>query len=311
VEIPVIAVGNMTAGGTGKTPMVEYLLNHLIESGKRVALISRGYKRESSGPVAVQAGSIDRGNALMIGDEPYQMACKFPRAVVIVDANRARAARMAVDEYHAEVIVLDDGFQHRRLARDLDIVMIDGRTSLNNMRFLPAGYKRESVKSLKRADLLAYSSMNAGDTPETYPGVGDVPSIKISYRPKKLSRIDGEKELSIAQIAGKKVLAFCGIGNPNSFRRTLQSLGAIVGEMEIYPDHYQYNDADLLKIASRYKQERLDFIITTEKDAVRLDPVMLEILPRDKALYVEIEAVVTEGREILDSMIENVLKIGL
>jgi tetraacyldisaccharide 4'-kinase len=305
--VPVLSVGNITAGGTGKTPMVEYLLNHLLKSGKRVALISRGYKRESSGPVAIQAGSIDRGNAVMIGDEPYQMACKFPHAVVIVDANRTRAARMAVDEYRAEVIVLDDGYQHRKLARDLDIVMIDGRTSLSNMRLIPAGYLREPLCSLKRAHLIAYTGLSAGYVPETCEGMENTPTIKVSYRPKMLSRIDGRKELLFSQIAGKKVLAFCGIGNPVSFRRTLQLLGANVAEMEIFPDHYQYCDSDIRKIKSLFEHERLDFIVTTEKDAVRLDPVLVELLPRDTTLYLEIEAVITEGRETLDSMIEKVL----
>jgi tetraacyldisaccharide 4'-kinase len=309
-DVPVISVGNITAGGTGKTPFVEYLIRYFLQRGIRVALISRGYKRKSSGPVAIQAGGIDRGNARMIGDEPYQMAGKFPHAVVIVDANRARAAKAAVDEYRAQVIILDDGFQHRKLARDLDIVMIDSKSSLTEMRYLPAGYKRESVESLTRADLIAYTSIATDTKTATQPVIGKAPSITVAFKPKALICLHERKKLSPDQISGKKVLAFCGIGNPASFNRTLESLGTKIVKMMAFPDHHFYSNTDIQKIRSAYEEGKFDFVITTEKDAARLDPVLLDMLPPDASLYLEIEAVMSEGREVLEAMLETILKVA-
>ncbi|MFI5252670.1 MAG: tetraacyldisaccharide 4'-kinase [Bacteroidota bacterium] len=306
--IPVISVGNITAGGTGKTPFVEYLVRYFIGKGKRVAVISRGYKREGNLQVAIASAADDRGNAMTLGDEPYQIARKFPEVILMVDADRVRAAHTAVGNHHAEVIILDDGFQHRKIARDLDIVLIDGKKPLQRIQFLPAGEKREPVSSLKRASLIAFNGGESGGTVDMLASVNTIPSINITYRPKRICPINLGKEMPPYHLKGKKIIAFCGIGNPESFSNSLKGLGAVVVQMIPFADHHSYIKSDVEKIANVYRHEKADYIITTEKDAVRLDHAMREILPTDAAYYLEIETVITKGEKILESMLEKFLK---
>ncbi|MBM2840054.1 MAG: tetraacyldisaccharide 4'-kinase, partial [Bacteroidetes bacterium] len=161
VGVPVISVGNLTMGGTGKTPLVEYIVKLCLAKGRKVAVVSRGYKRESGGVVVVSDGKSLLANAAQAGDEPVQIAKKFPGAIVIVGERRVDAARMAIDEFGVNAIVLDDGFQHRFLRRDLDILVLDARKDLSRIPMIPAGERREPLASIKRANVVAFSRTDA------------------------------------------------------------------------------------------------------------------------------------------------------
>jgi len=155
--VPVVSVGNITTGGTGKTPVVEWIVRHFLNQNLKVAVVSRGYRRTSRGTVVVSDGRSVLAAPDIGGDEAFQIARKFPAAIVVVDERRIRGARVALTNFGAKVVVLDDGFQHRSLHRTLDIVMVDAVPGLRRIRMLPAGLRREPVASLKRATIVVLS----------------------------------------------------------------------------------------------------------------------------------------------------------
>ena len=309
VGVPVISVGNLTAGGTGKTPVVEYLLRYLLKHGKKVAVISRGYKRSTSGTFIVSDGRQIFGTAKVSGDEPYQMARKFPSTVVIVDEVRGRAARVAVNIHRADVIVLDDAFQHRSIARDLDIVMIDGQTILKEIPMLPAGIRREPLSALRRADILVVS--RSGDLnfqKEGFKQYSTAPIAKVEFKPKSLVHWSTLKSISCSDIKGQSCIAFCGIGNPMSFHNILKSIGFTVIEFIRFPDHHRYSSPNLKTIEEKFRSSNAQMIVTTEKDAVRLSPDETGIFSFTKSLYyLEIEAEIVEGELVFHQMIDATL----
>jgi tetraacyldisaccharide 4'-kinase len=263
VNVPVISIGNITVGGTGKTPIVEYLLIH--------------YASEC-------------------GDEPLQIASKFSRAIVIVDENRYRAAKLAEEKFKCDIILMDDGFQHRKLHRDFDAVVIDVTKPLDNDCMLPSGLKREPLSSLKRADAIIFSRWNDSKDFEIDKFDYCALTVKAQFLPKRLVNIMSGEILDLKSINGKKVAAFCGIGNPNSFFKTIQEIGAEIIAKMAFPDHNFYNQNELYLIKRDFLNNKPDLIITTEKDAVRL----LEI--KDKILelpiyYLEIFTQLVEGEK--------------
>ncbi len=311
IGIPVISVGNITAGGTGKTPMVEYLIRYFLSQNRKIAVLSRGYKRTTKGTKIVSDGNTLSGTAETIGDEPFQIAKKFPSVIVAVDENRARAAKIIIEKYKPDVILLDDGFQHRGIVRDLDIVIIDGRKFLPAMGMLPAGLRREPFSSLRRADFLVITR-DYGSTDEN--GI----MLKKYYH----------KDTAIVQFTSKgfrdfvllnntdnptkdrnDCVAFCGIGNPDSFKNTLAVVGLSVKDMVIFPDHHRYSEADLNEIQDRYEKCKADSIITTEKDAMRLLSIKIPKSFPLKALYfLEIEAVVIGGEKNLHTLLDQTIR---
>jgi tetraacyldisaccharide 4'-kinase len=300
VGILVVSVGNLTAGGTGKTPFVEYLTRFYLSKKMKVAIVSRGYKRNTRGTVVASDGQSVTGTVDSVGDEPFQMARKFPEAVVIVDEQRARGARIAVERFGANVVLLDDGFQHRALARDVDIVLLDGSHDVRRERLLPAGRRRESVASLKRATVLAFS-----DAP-VYTLPFNIPAITVRALATKLVfPVDG-RECSLDEIAGKRCIAVAGIGNPSRFRKTLDSLGAQIDEFLAFPDHHQFTIGDCKRIHDAYENSGSETIVTTEKDVVRFLPICTRItFPMNSLCYVQIEATVSDGENILRQMLAD------
>jgi len=313
VSVPVISVGNMSTGGTGKTPFVELLVRMLSRRGKKVAVISRGYKRKSTGTVIVSDGTCILTSVEQSGDESYQIARKIPDAVIIVDEIRSRAATIAVEKFNVDVIVIDDGFQHRSLHRDLDIVMISGSVPLTSMHLLPAGLRREPLSSLSRAHLVAISShlQGAMDTTELQQYT-DAPIMKVSHKPKELISLDGTQRIDIITADKKNCIAFCGIGNPESFRRTLGQIGVHVKEFMTFSDHHEYNGRDLQAITQKIEFHNPDIIIMTEKDAVvwksflggaspslQRSVINLNSSFMQRAYYLEIEIDIVEGNDAL------------
>jgi len=307
VDVPVISVGNMTAGGTGKTPFIEYLIKYFVGQNKKVAVLSRGYKRRSRGPVVVGSNQPDRGDSSLLGDEPYQVTRKFPMVTMVVDAKRARAATIAVKSQIPDVILLDDGFQHRALARDLDIVMIDGQTELRRVPMLPAGSRREPMGSLNRADVIAFSRITSA-MPHLPVRDSGVLRLRVTFEPKRFCRLDGTDSIALHQLAGTSCLAFCGIANPDSFRNTLTSIGLDIVGFLTFSDHRYYSKSSAMRIRELSVRHNAKFIITTEKDAARLyGSEAMEILSTQPVLYLEIAAVVDEGEELFCRLLDRTL----
>jgi tetraacyldisaccharide 4'-kinase len=261
----VISVGNITLGGTGKTTLVEYLSQKLSAAGHKVAIISRGYKRDTRRPGA-------RG----LGDEPAMLAKKLPQVKVVVDKNRIEAAQMAIRDYASDTLILDDGLQQWKIFKDLEIVTIDSANPFGNYRLLPAGFLREPLAALKRADIFVLTQVCSGrDSSSLIAELQRINSraliVESTHKPAGFSRIDNPDELLDPELfKGKPAAIFSGIGNPEGFGNSVRGLGIKVSKFFKFPDHYDYTQADILRIVQEAKDNNLEVIITTPKDAVKI-----------------------------------------
>lgn len=272
--VPVISVGNITAGGSGKTPVVIEIGRFLLIEGKKVAVVSRGYGRKTTGSVVVSDGTSIVSDAHNGGDEPMQIAAALSTAIVIVDENRVRGARRAVKEFGAEVIILDDGFQHRHLARSLDIVVMDAHRSPFDTNLVPAGFRREPLSELNRAHCIIVTKVRNEDEASVLLNNKNIVGIHYafhsSYAPVALKDLATGAERPLNELPGRSILAVCGIADPESFRRTITSIGGHVAELMSFPDHHRYDRRDVASILSTRNTIRAEIILTTEKDAVKL-----------------------------------------
>jgi len=271
--VPVISVGNLSAGGTGKTPLVEYLAQRLRRQGKKVAVISRGYRRKTRGYVVVSNGVQRCAEASASGDEPSQLAETLDGVVVVVDERRVRAAQRVVRDFAVEVIVLDDAFQHRFLARDLNIVVVTAQEVLSPHPLLPAGNRREQFSALQRADLIIVS--RARDAQEFADARRllmrwQKPLVEMELQPVLLKHPLTQQELTLHTVAGKRVVAFSGIGQPTAFEATLRSLEVQLMEHCRFPDHHWYRQQDIDQIVRSFQRHGAEYLLTTEKDVARL-----------------------------------------
>ena len=301
VDIPVVSVGNVSTGGTGKTPLVEFLARDLRARGKKVAVISRGYQRSTSGYVVVSNGVQRCAEASASGDEPSQMAEKLDGVVVVVDEQRVRAARRVIKEFKPNIILLDDGFQHRYLHRDLNIAVVSSDEMLSPSWLLPAGNKREPVSSLRRADVVvvsrcadlemfsAISNRLAGRT--------SAPIVGMNIRPVSLKHAATSAVTDLQSISGKRVVAFSGIGNPGQFEQTVESLSAVLVKHHRFPDHHQYSASELETIQQTFSTQKADFILTTEKDVARLRGNSDFFLKQKPLYYIDVRAEMLWGME--------------
>jgi tetraacyldisaccharide 4'-kinase len=276
LSCPVISVGNLTVGGTGKTPTVILLANLLREQGRRPAVLSRGYGGRAKGPVTV----VSDGNSILMdwheaGDEPVLIAGAAPGVPVLTGPRRLLTGRAAIDRFGADCLILDDAFQHRELARDLDIVLIDAARPFGNGRLLPAGPLREQPSSLRRAGLL----VRTGEERSTQESICQpgLPTFRGIRSPQGVVEGKTGKLLPASILQGKKVCAFAGIGRPDAFRTSLAALGAEIVSFRSFPDHHPYGPQELEDLRRLAKATRAARIITTEKDGVRLadDPDFL------------------------------------
>jgi tetraacyldisaccharide 4'-kinase len=298
--VPVVSVGNVTVGGTGKTPLVASIASELRRLGARPAVVSRGYGgRAGSGPVIVSRGEGPLCDWRECGDEPHLLARRLAGVVVVVGSDRVAGAS-AARQAGADAVVLDDGFQHRRLARDLDVVLVDGSNPFGNGKTLPAGILREPLEGLARADLLIVT--------RTPPSLRrpELESEIRRYRPEGPLLYAGHEASGFVGAsdepapAPRRALAFCGIGNPDSFRGDLVARGVEVVGFDAFPDHHPYRDDELRALAA--KARGLDAsLVTTEKDLARCT------LPGGAAhevplLALRIDAVVHDRGTLLDRL---------
>jgi tetraacyldisaccharide 4'-kinase len=274
VSVPVISVGNITSGGTGKTPVIKNIAQILLKSGKKVAIVSRGYGRESKGFRLVSDAHKILSSVEEAGDEPMYLAQQLRDAIIIVDEQRVRGSQKAIEEYGAQVILLDDGFQHRYLHRDADIVLIDSEQSIFETKMLPTGFRREFLSSLQRTDAIVLTK-----TGNNNKGITDFAGRKTfvsSYESIGLKSVFSDTRISSESLRKKKIVAFCGIANPESFRKTLN--GFYLDLLKLFPftDHHRYTHNDLRMIIEESQKCFADMILTTEKDAVKIKKFELD-----------------------------------
>ncbi len=277
--VRIISVGNLTVGGTGKTPVTIHLAACLKDRGMRVAILSRGYRRTTRGARVVSDGERLLMSPQEAGDEPCLMAQRLRGVHLVVSEKRTAGAELLKERFGPDVILLDDGFQHLAIKRDLDIVLIDGRQLSENPRVLPSGPLREPPDSLKRADIILFKDHTHLPRPFA-PYIEGKPRWGFSYRAGRLLD-EGFRPLGGAGLLkDRRVVAVCGIAEPDSFFTTLEGCGARVVERVGLPDHHLYTEADVATLVDRVEKTGAEWVLTTEKDGVKLkDCKGVEALP--------------------------------
>ena len=305
----VISVGNITLGGTGKTPFVLYLASELKKTGENIAILTRGYKRESKKQLDL-LGEKSNLSWKEAGDEPYLLAQELLSVPVIVNKNRFKAGTLALRKYRSEIFLLDDGFQHWKLARDLDIVIIDSFNPFGGEKLFPAGYLREPVSSLKRADILV---LNKSDCAINKKNILNVLNrynpcalvVESVYQVVSINNLLDNSSMEIESVKGKKALAFSGIANHISFEKSLEGIGIKKLKHLKFPDHYPYQENDLEKIENEAISLGADFILTTEKDMIRIPPLGESKVP---IYWVKIELKIARGEKELWDLIKEKIR---
>jgi tetraacyldisaccharide 4'-kinase len=270
----VISIGNLTLGGTGKTPIVELVASLLRREGMRIGVLSRGYGGRSQSAITV----VSDGTQCLVppeiaGDEPVLLAEHLVGVPVIVGKDRYAAGMLAIEHFGVEVIVLDDGFQHVQLARDLNVLLLDAMRPLGNARLFPRGDLRERPTGMARADTIVFTCWDARVTSSltalklVEPGR---PLFYSQHQPIALRALSDGHCLPLAALKGRRILAFCGIGTPEHFRQTLQELETEIVAFAVFPDHHPYTHLEIGQLVHMANQHGAEIIITTEKDGMRL-----------------------------------------
>ncbi len=314
LDVPVISIGNVTVGGTGKTPITIDLTSRLAAHGLRVGVLSRGYGRRSQEETVVVCDGAGKFAApIDAGDEPLLIARSNPNAVVITGKNRAKNGKLAIEKFGCDVLILDDGFQHFKLKRDIDIVLVDYNDNFENDNLLPAGRLREPVVALSRASKVIITKVPQIMDHRDHKRLDRMrdyikqraPHAAIStcrFIPKVLrpgaaysSIVLGaegngfNRDLDISKLRATRVAAFCGLARPESFKATLQNLGADIVAFRTFGDHHWFTAQDIKKLKADAKDAEL--LISTEKDLVRQIHMVLptDLLKRTYALKLETE----------------------
>jgi len=273
----VISVGNIVSGGIGKTPAVIWIAKALREAGYRPAILLRGYHRKEKTP-GTHVVSDGRGILASVetsGDEAMMIARELPSVPVLIGQDRYEAGCHALRELKSDVLILDDGFKHRSLERDLDIVAVDATQPFGTETLLPAGTLREPVSALRRADMIMLTRVDlVGSADEIRKDIaalaGDTPIVESRHEPAQLYRLGETVEVDFGILKVKNLLAVCGIGNPGALAETLHRYEPQCIDLMPFPDHHQYSSADFARIQQEAQQTGADYIITTRKDEFKL-----------------------------------------
>jgi len=270
----VISVGNITAGGTGKTPVTMHIARYLKDKGMAVVILSRGYGGSLKG-----IGVVSDGNEVLLGpveagDEPVLMARNLGDIPVVVGPDRFSAGELAIKKFSPDIIILDDGFQHIRLSRDLNILLIDGAVELNNARLLPAGPLREPLTGLQRADMVLVKGGRLQERDRALMRKYNIAENGFVFKAGGVTELAGGEARPVKSLKGKPILAIAAIARPDSFFSLLKDLGMNVAGTMAYTDHHGYNAGDIAAIRLKMKATGAEAIITTEKDGVKLAPLL-------------------------------------
>jgi tetraacyldisaccharide 4'-kinase len=310
VACPVISIGNLTVGGTGKTPMTAFVAQRLVDRGRRPAILIRGYKAKTSSKEA-EHSDMAALRWRELSDEAQVLARRCPGAPIVVDPDRVASSRRAIEQ-GADVLIMDDGFQHRRLARDLDIVLIDATCPFGHGHFLPRGLLREQPTALRRADLVILTRSN--DVDGTTKSLihrtlrrlaKDRPIIEAVHATSGFLDLKG-RPVTDAKAADMQAVIFAGIANFESFRRGVERLGVRVLAAYQYPDHHSYQQDELDGLANAAADLEANVLLTTEKDAVKIEGRWNEEACRLLMLDLRIEFA-ADGDRILTEAIDRAL----
>jgi tetraacyldisaccharide 4'-kinase len=271
---PVVAVGNLTVGGTGKTPMVVYLAHWFMERGKRVAVLSRGYGGSLEGSTRIVAD----GRTIFLspgetGDEPYLLASSLPGLMVVIGADRYRAGLLALERLNPDIFILDDGYQHLRLQRDLNLLLLDCGKPFGNGLTLPAGILRESVSAAERADLVIYTRCGSTEPAR----ITGKPWLRASHRLTGALSLAGGVPQPFGSLGDLRGMAFAGIAEPSAFFDSLEREGVRLTATLAFPDHCRYGEEEIAAICRLKDASRVDYLLTTGKDAVKLVPYLARL----------------------------------
>jgi tetraacyldisaccharide 4'-kinase len=286
LQAPVISVGNLTVGGTGKTPLVAFIARFLRNEDFSVAILSRGYKRSARGRVEVSDGKSLLCSPRECGDEPYLLALSCPGVRVVVDKNRYRAGRWLENRAPVSVFILDDGFQHLRLERDLNLLLLDSTEPLERMRMIPFGRLREPLAAMQRADAIIVTRADRPFDRDAFRTVinrharAGAPVFYASHALTRLRRLSGEKTVNedyttAADFAHNRVAAVSGIARPERFISDLQNLGMTIALRRDFRDHHRYSRKQLNRLISEARAAEAEAIIVTEKDAANLPATII------------------------------------
>ena len=282
----VISVGNVTVGGTGKTPVVEILARTLKEEGRNVAILSRGYRKKEKpflqrlfgGEAMAPPRVVSNGERVLLdselsGDEPFMLASNLPGVAVLVDKNRVKAGRSAIRHFGCDVLILDDGFQYMKLKHSHEIVLVDSTNPFGNGHLLPRGILREPAANIRRADFI-FITKSDGHTEALRARLrrmNDRAEIaECRHRPRYYKNAFTGEVLPLEAVSGMKVVTLAGIAAPMSFENAVSGMGARILARERYPDHFRYRAQDIIDVINAADELGAQAILTTEKDAVRL-----------------------------------------
>ena len=305
----VISIGNVTAGGTGKTPVTEIFARELTKAGRKVAILSRGYRRKEAPwwqrmfknviekPVVVSNGRQILVDATTGGDEPYMLASNLPGVCVLVDRNRVKSGRYAISHYGCDTLILDDGFQYQKLRHSLEVVLVDKTNPVGNGHMLPRGVLREPAKHLARADFvfITKSDGDSDDVRELVRSYNDTAEIiECRHAPRMLRDVYTREEIPLDWIKGKTLATLSGIAVPQGFEDSLRKLGAKVIWCERYADHHRYDSSEIIYALNRTADLKCDALITTEKDAVRFPRLETTPVP---CYYLRVDIEILKGAD--------------
>jgi tetraacyldisaccharide 4'-kinase len=301
---PVVSIGNITVGGTGKTPVTAYIARFLLTQGYRVAVLSRGYGGSLEGQTCVVCdGASIKLSALECGDEPYLLASTVPGLMVVIGSDRHAAGQLALQQLAPDIFLLDDGFQHLRLQRDLNILLLDFSRPFGNGWTLPAGVLREPPAAVSRADLVIFTRVAEGATLAT--DTGGIPACISRHTIVDLLPLGTHTPVPFSRCLGHNVLAFAGIADPDSFFEGLRAQGLNLVCCLRFPDHAIYNKELCDEIADAMRTSGADLIVTTEKDGVKLEGFSEEY--RARTLQARLELTIDSPAHLRGSLI-NLLR---
>lgn len=306
----VISVGNVTVGGTGKTPVVEIFARELTAAGRKVAILSRGYRKKAlplhqrlllrerlNPPRVVSDGRRVLLDSELSGDEPYMLAKNLPGVVVLVDKDRVKSGRYAIRKFGCDMLILDDGFQYQRLKHRHEVVLVDRTNPFGNGHMLPRGILREPARNIRRADFL-FITKSDGDTGKLRAELRALnPAAEIiecRHQPRYFKDAYGDRRMELEELQGLPVVVLSGIAAPFSFETSVRAMGARVLACERFTDHHRYTQQEILDIINHADELGARAIVTTEKDAVRLPRLDA---PRVPVYYLRMDIRILAGYE--------------
>ena len=323
----VIVVGNLTMGGTGKTPVVERLARALQARGRKVAILSRGYKskkeplfhkawrwlvhQEPTPPKVVSDGTKVLLNSLDAGDEPFMLARNLPGVAVVVDKDRVKAGQYAVRKFGVDTLILDDGFQYFRLKDHMQLLLVDKTNPFGNGSLIPRGILREPVSHLKRASYVFLTKSDGVPNPELEEKIRALRPgteiIECTHAPRYLREVFGTEQKPLAFLSGKKVACLSAIASPESFEAFVRKHGASIVSRSRYLDHHRFSQEELDEVFDDALSAGAEILVTTEKDAVRIEPGVKVPLPM---YYLRVEIEIISGAADFEEAVTRISRIG-